>query len=378
MAGTSSTGGGVRTPAEQLQALGSGRLPAPVEDSPRWHLGAAEEAMDEGRWDMARAAVQRARESIVAGSPEEDEAAFVALRLAVGTVDLRSATAEVMALAGRMDPRDPVWSGRVRRVIDNAPRVFPLSMRAGLLGLLPPLPDLEGRRAAAADGAIADVPVPAAGLPLLPGEEDWLMDVPADPSAAPPALAAGGLGPVDEVAEAPAQAAAEDVVAPREETAATGVFQGRVFVGGVGTDLTDADVLRDRLVEEMLARVTDEEGQVLFATATTLLSNREFESAERMFSAAMEIPEFRLPACEGVIQALVGAGRHAEAAATGATAVRIFARDADALLGIVYWHGVAAQALGDAETARNSFARVQATRHRGHFPDLAERLAAVQ
>ncbi|HEX8695971.1 MAG TPA: hypothetical protein VF746_26385 [Longimicrobium sp.] len=394
MATTPPDGGG-RTPAEQLRALGHGAGTAPREDSPRWHLGAAEDAMDEGRWDTARAALQRARESIAPGSPEVGEAAYVALRLAVATVDLRTATSEVLALADRMDAADPVWNRRVRRIVEAAPPVFAASMRAGLLDLLPPLPDPAERR----DPEALEIPafeVPPGGLPLLPDEDAWPV---ADETSAPAAAATGPLRDSAELppvptespfaaARAARQAAApphdpkEDVVvldpdafSPSREPEP---FSGRVFVPAAGEDLTDAGALRDRLVEEMLARIGEEEGQLLFATATTFLNNGEFETAEIMFSAAMQLPELRVPACEGVMQALVGAGRYAEAVATGARAARIFAREGEALFGIVYWHGVAAQAVGDAAVARSCFARIDATPHRGQFPDLADRMAAVR
>jgi hypothetical protein len=355
--------------------------------------------MDERRWDMARAAVQRARESIVPGAPDEDEAAFVALRLAVATVDLRTATGEVMALVERMDPADLVWNRRVRRIVEAAPPVFAASMRAGLLELLPGLPEhAPAGPAGAGETEIPDVPLPPGGLPLLPDEDAW-PDASAD--AGPAASTAGPrhahadeLPPIP--AESPFRAGAgtpgpsshtvtddEDVVVLEGDSLSwtsdepTG-FAGRVFVPPAGADLADADALRERLVEEMLANVGEAEGQLLFATATTFLNNGEFETAEIMFSAAMQIPELRLAACEGAMQALVGAGRSAEAMATGTRATRIFAREGEALLGIVYWHGVAAQAAGDAATALSCFARVDATPHRAQFPDLADRMVAVR
>lgn len=397
MTGTTQSDGAARTPAEQLRALGHGARRAPVEDSPRWHLGAAEDAMDERRWDTARAAVQRARESIVPGTPDEDEAAFVALRLAVATVDLRTATGEVMALAERMDSADPVWNRRVRRIVETAPPVFAASMRAGLLDLLPELPEHEAAGPAAGEHEIPDVPLPPGGLPRLPDEDAW----PGAGAEPPASTAAPRLTRADELPPTPAESpfrAGEGAPDPRRHTAAaededvvvlegdslswtsdepTG-FAGRVFVPPAGANLTDADALRERLVEEMLAKVGEAEGQLLFATATTFLNNGEFETAEIMFSAAMQIPELRLAACEGAMQALVGAGRYAEAMATGTRATRIFAREGEALLGIVYWHGVAAQAAGDAATARSCFARVDATPHRVQFPDLADRMAAVR
>lgn len=173
----------------------------------------------------------------------------------------------------------------------------------------------------------------------------------------------------------------DDVVVFDEEalpaSAAPAGFGGRVRIVGSEADLSDADLLRERLVEEMLATVTDEEGQLLFATATTFLNNGQFQSAEIMFSAAMQIPDLRLAACEGLMQALVAAERYTEAVSTATRAERIFARDADALLGVVYWHGVAAQALGDADAARACFARVLAHPAHVHFPELAARAAAL-
>jgi hypothetical protein len=396
MAGTTQSDGAARTPAAQLRALGHGARRAPVEDSPRWHLSAAEDAMDERRWDMARAAVQRARESIVPGAPDEDEAAFVALRLAVATVDLRTATGEVMALAERMDPADPVWNRRVRQIVETAPPVFAAPMRAGLLDLLPELPEHQAVGPAAGEPEIPDVPLPPGGLPRLPDEDAW----PGAGAEAPAGTPGPRLSRADELppipVESPFRAGAgtpgpsshtvaddEDAVVLEGDSLSwtsdepTG-FAGRVFVPPAAADLTDADALRERLVEEMLAKVGEAEGQLLFATATTFLNNGEFETAEIMFSAAMQIPELRLAACEGAMQALVGAGRYAEAMATGTRATRVFAREGEALLGIVYWHGVAAQAAGDAATARSCFTRVDATPHRVQFPDLADRMAAVR
>lgn len=396
MAGTTRSDGGARTPAEQLRALGHTARRAPMEDSPRWHLAAAEDAMDERRWDTARAAVQRARETIVPGTPDADEAAFVALRLAVATVDLRSATGEVMTLAARMDPADPVWNRRVRRIVEAAPPVLAASMRAGLLDLLPVLPEEEAAGAAGAvEPGIPHVPLPPGGLPRLPDEDAW-PDAGAEPEMIAAARPLTGADVLPPILASPSRAGAE-TPDPRSRCVAEDEnlvvlegdplwsiseepagFTGRVLVSPVGADLTDADALRERLVEEMLVRVGDAEGQLLFATATTFLNNGEFETAEIMFSAAMQIPELRLAACEGAIQALVRAGRYAEAVATGTRATRIFAREGEALLGIVYWHGVAAQAAGDAAMARSCFARVDATPHRAQFPDLADRMAAVR
>jgi hypothetical protein len=388
---TSDAGSAARTPVQQLHALGHGVSQAPKEDSPGWHLAAAEEAMDEGRWDTARAAVQRARETIEAGTPEEVEAGFVALRLAVATVDLRSATAEVVALTERMDPRDAVWNRRVRRIVAAAPRVFAAPMRTGILELLPLLPG--------GDAAVPHVEVPVGGLPLLPGEDDW----PEPPAEEPPprdAAAAATLRPIptespfrpvvavtEPVAETaaapPAPAASGDAdevlvwdAEPDGSDQPAG-FGGRVLIPGAGADLTDADALREQLVEAMLASVSEEEGQLLFDTASTFLNNREFGSAEIMFSAAMQVPPLRVPACEGVMQALIGAERFSEAVSTGTRALRIFAREGDALLGIVYCLGIAAQAQGDVSTARNCFARVAESGHAEHFPQLDGRRAAL-
>lgn len=344
--------------------------------------------MDEGRWDTARAAVQRARETIEAGTPEEVEAAFVALRLAVATVDLRSATAEGIALTERMDPRDPVWNRRVRRIVAAAPRVFAAPMRTGLLKLLPLLPG--------DDAAVPHVAVPAGGLPLLPGEDDW-----DEPPADEPRRVAAATVPLPPIPTESPFRAAEPVVEPVAEPAAPDPvvsagadevlvwdagpggsdepagFGGRVLVPGAGADLTDADALREHFVEAMLASVSEEEGQLLFDTASTFLNNREFGSAEIMFSAAMQVPAIRVPACEGVMQALIGAERFSEAVSTGTRALRIFGREGDALLGIVYCLGIAAQAQGDVATARSCYARVAESGHAEHFPELDARRAAL-
>lgn len=425
------TGGdGRRSPDEQIRTL--------REDSPRWHLEAAEDEIDAGRLDVARAALARARETLSPGA-DTDEAAFVAVRLAAASVDLKTATAEVVGLVERRDPADPVWNRRLRRIIEGAPRVFPRSMRAGLLDLLPPvpgdaastagsagfvasptLPDLPGEDewgdaapvapAAAADsgGDVIARPI----LPELPGEDDWGEadagveadigdggvgepagadcasgeELPPVPTVSPFERARGTR--VAHAAEEPPQLVdrgveqgGDDVVVLLDLTldgpAAPAGFSGRVTIAAEDADLTDADALRDRLVEEMLASVSDEEGQLLFETATTFLINRDFETAEVMFSAAMQLPELRVPACEGVMQSLVGAGRFVEAVATGARATRIFAREGDSLLGIVYLQGIAAQAVEDDALARSCFARVAASGHAAHFPDLQDRQAAV-
>jgi tetratricopeptide (TPR) repeat protein len=372
-----------RSPAAQLRALGHQPPRAPVEDSPRWHLTAAEEAMDAGDWDVARGAIDRARESIAPGSADADEACYAALRLALATVDLRLATAEVMALADRMDPLDPVWNRRVRRVVESAPAVFSPSMRVRLLELLPAVPPpatIPGE-----EPYLGEFVVPADGLPPLPDEEPW------DPAAGPALLqdASGasfrpvptespfGAGRVRPEPQQPPDDVLvfdEDALPPAATPAG---FAGRVRIVASESDLSDADLLRERLVEEMLASVTEDEGQLLFATASTFLNNGQFQSAEIMFSAAMQIPDLRLAACEGLMQALVAAGRHAEAVATAVRAERIFVRDAEALLGIVYWHGVAAQALGDTSAARTCFARVLAHPAHVHFPEVAARAETV-
>lgn len=425
---TITDGDGGRSPDEQIRTL--------REDSPRWHLEAAEEEIDAGRLDVARAALARARETLSPGS-DTDEAAFVAVRLAAASVDLKTATAEVVGLVERRDPADPVWNRRLRRIIEGAPRVFSRSMRAGLLDLLPPvpgdaastagsagivasptLPDLPGEAewgdaapaaAAAAADAGGDV-IARPILPELPGEDDWGE---AD-AGVEEDIGDGGVGePVgadrasgDELPPVPtvspferargpgvARAAEEQLVArgveqdeddvvvlvdlTLDDPAAPAGFSGRVTIAAEDADLTDADALRDRLVEEMLASVSDEEGRLLFETATTFLINRDFETAEVMFSAAMQRPELRVPACEGMMQSLVGAGRFVEAVATGARATRIFALEGDSLLGIVYLQGIAAQAVEDDALARSCYARVAASAHAAHFPDLQDRQAAV-
>lgn len=442
------------------------------DDPPRLHLALADEKIDEGCLDVARAALARARETILPGSPDADEAAFLAVRLAAASVDLRTATAEVKGLVERGDPADPVWNRRLRRIIEAAPPVLPRAMRTALLDLLPPLAAEDG---AIPSGRALDAPRPA--LPDLPGEDEWSTAVPgawsigagsgdgapgrdehvppvspvptvspfgrrkearAVPPSEPPPEAVDGSSsavtsglalpdlpgedewdvapPVELVITAapadgepgsredllpvptvspfdgaravgavpPAEPPAEpldDIIVLVDETlgeseVASG-FSGRVTIGAADEDLTDADALRDRLVEEMLSSVSEEEGMLLFETATTFLVNRDFETAELMFEAAMQCPEVRVPALEGVMRSLIGAGRFADAVATGARATRIFARAGDALLGIVYLQGIAAQEVQDAATARSCFARVAASSHAAHFPDLPDRQAAV-
>ncbi|HEX6037797.1 hypothetical protein, partial [Longimicrobium sp.] len=187
MPGRTTPDAAARSPAAQLRALGHQPPRAPVEDSPRWHLTAAEEAMDAGDWDMARGAIERARETIVPGSADADEASFAALRLALATVDLRLAASEVTALVDRMDPLDPVWNRRVRRVVAAAPPVFSPSMRTRLLELLPGVPESGPPPVVAAPGDkrypgmepyLGAFVMPADGLPPLPDEEPWAASEP--------------------------------------------------------------------------------------------------------------------------------------------------------------------------------------------------------
>lgn len=439
------------------------------DDPPRLHLALADEKIDEGCLDVARAALARARETILPGSPDADEAAFLAVRLAAASVDLRTATAEVKALVERGDPADPVWNRRLRRIIEGAPPVLPRAMRTALLDLLPPVAVDDG---AIPSGSAVNAPRPA--LPDLPGEDEWSAAVPGEqsidagpgdglpgsaedvppvptvspfdraraaravPSSEPPpepvdgsssAVTSGpalpdlpgedgwGVAPSGELAiaaepaddepgsredlapvptvspydearavsavpptEPPAEPLDDIIVLVDETLGASEVasgFSGRVTIGAADADLTDADALRDRLVEEMLSSVSEEEGMLLFETATTFLINHDFETAGLMFEAAMQCPEVRVPALEGVMRSLIGAGRFADAVATGARATRIFARAGDALLGIVYLQGIAAQEVQDAAMARSCFARVAASFHAAHFPDLRDRRAAV-
>jgi len=446
------------------------------DDPPRLHLALADEKIDEGCLDVARAALARARETILPGSPDADEAAFLAVRLAAASVDLRTATAEVKGLVERGDPADPVWNRRLRRIIEAAPPVLPRAMRTALLDLLPPvaaddgaipsgnaldaprpaLPDLPGEDewsaavpgawfidagpgdglTGSAEGVPPVSPVPTVSpfgrgtearavppsepppepvngsrsavtsgpaLPDLPGEDEWGVDPPVEPliAAAPAdgepssredllpvptvspfdgARAVGAVLPAGPTAE-PAAEPLDDIIVLVDETlgesAVASGFSGRVTIGAADADLTDADALRDRLVAEMLSSMSEEEGMLLFETATTFLINRDFETAELMFEAAMQCPEVRVPALEGVMRSLIGVGRFADAVATGARATRIFARAGDALLGIVYLQGIAAQEVQDAAMARSCFARVAASSHAAHFPDLRDRRAAV-
>ncbi len=368
-------GRAARTPREQLEALGHQPPRGWKDDTPRWHLQSAEDALDHGRLEVARAAVRRARERALPGSADAEEAAFVALRAAVAALDLRGATDEVQALTGSNDPSDPLWNRRVRAIIAQAPAVFSASMRAGLLGLLPPVPELTGAVPEMTDSdSIPEIRVPVSGLPELP-EEDGLDSRAANDAHAEPVL----------FSEVPLQPGFpldpdqgmtwRDPGEPTPEASAS--FTGRVRVSEKDADLTNAEELRERLVEEMLAGVSEEEGQLMIDVATTFLNNREFGSAELLFSAAMGIPSLRVPACEGMVQAQVGGGRNADAVGTASRALRIYAREGDALLGIAYWGGVAALELGDHATARSAFERISGSRHAAEFPDLKERFAAV-
>lgn len=399
---TRRTDGGGRTPRQLLQALGhalpvgrrAAAAAAPVEDTPRWHLVTAEEAMDGGRWEVARAALSRARESLDPSDADFEEASLVSLRLSVYTVDLRSATAEVIALVDRKDPADLVWNRRVRAIVGAAPRVFAGSMRSGLVDLLPDLPG-EGEAARVEEWVVPAVAVPVGGLPRLPEPDEWDNDD-EEPLAATAAVSSAdeeegvtgeaespGSGEADVVPvavdagepECLAQPAAASGhasgEAPRPDEAG---FDGRVRVSAARIDLEDPVALREHLVEEMLARVSDEEAGLLVSAATTFLHNGDHATAEVMFSAAMQSPEFRIGACEGLVQALTLGGRHREAVANAERAERIFAREGVRLLGIVYWHGVAAQAVGDVATARGCFARIRDSGHADAFADVEARL----
>ena len=348
-----------RSAATQLRELGHA---VPGEDTPRWHLTTAEEAMDAGQWDTARVALQRARENIVPGAPDSIEARFVALRLAVSTVDLRAATEETMALVESMDEHDPVWNRRVREIIAAAPRVFTSSMRTGLTALLPPVPEPGGGAAQ-----------PAAGSVVAPSEEEepeLFRDVEVAVERAPEGA---DEGEYEVWMEEGADESEADGAHPGPHGTDT---RWHVRVDPT-RDLEDADSLRDHLVERMLAEVTDDEFQLLFETATTFLANGQYDTAELMFSAAMQAPGLRVAACEGLVQALVLGGRHAEAITNAARATRVFARERAQLAGIFYWQGVAAQESGDAEMARDCFDRVLASPAAAVYPELRSRLESV-
>ena len=367
-------------PSAQDRLRDLGHTGYAAEDHPRWHLEAAEGAMDAGEWDAARAALERARETLDPASPDAAEAAFVALRLAVGTVDLQRATAETCWIAAATLPGDVAWVRRAREIIEAAPRHFGASMRAGLLSLLPaPEADRAPEPAEAEDdGFLAALLEPADEPGAHAPDHD---DGEGDGGGAE----AGGEG-LDEAgyevwivdgAELETEAAADGEV-PGAEGGGGGGFDGHVRVGdGDGIALEDADQLRDHLVEQMLARVTEEEFQILFDTATTFLANGQLASAELMFSAAMQSPVLRVAACEGLMQALVLAGRLDEAMANASRAVRLYARDGDAVLGIVYWQGVAAQAAGNRETARGCYARVAASPASAAYPEVRDRIREV-
>lgn len=453
------------SPRAQLRALS--------EDSPRWHIIAAEEALDEGALEVARAALSRARAAIVPGSAEEDEADFASVRLAIVGVDVRQAAAEVERLVRRHDPADSVWNLRIRALVESAPLPLGASLRERLLALLPPVPEEDESPV----GHLNSWGGPLSPLLDLPGGDEWpargqeptgTSELPPIPTvspferasdervgelASPPASdvqleanggevetthfvafgqplvdgsgggdgepTTGGAEPdleaasptasvhVPGISPAAVQEAAQgngghadlaesagsepderfdpafdaDVQLLVDETlghsAVAPGFVGRVTIGDE-VDPRDADALRERLVEEMLARFGDDQGQLLFDTASTFLNNAEFGAAELLFSAAMQVPEIRVAACEGLMQSLIGAGRFADAVSTASRACRIFARDGDALLGIVYLQGVAAQELGDYAVARACFARVAATAHAIHFPELEERERVVR
>jgi hypothetical protein len=442
-----------RTPADQLRALGHRGLAAPTEDTPRWHLAAAEEASAAGRWDEAREALDRARANLNGDLRDTSEAAFVGLRLSVARLDILAATAELTNLMNLHDHGDPVWNRRARSVIAGAPKLAGTDLLLQLLPTLAAEPERGGaERALAAPTEI----------PVLPGEAEWLEEVADQGHGEPPVADADALGnevpddllgPTETAAEIPVPAraaplppvpavnpftaAAErargpiaDVAfgepdvgeratqregrgphssggdgggrqSPHSEdrgradasleapeillldhldaAAEAPVFTGRLLVAGTDVDLSDADGLRDRLVEAMLAgAVTDQEGDELFHTASTFLNNFDYATAEALFSAAMQVPHLRVAGCEGLVQCLVKLGRMSDAVTTAALAVRIFSDDAQALLGILYWQGVAAEAQGDRLTARKCFERIVLSRQVEHFPDVSARLERIR
>ena len=350
-----------------------------MDDSPRWHLHAADEAIEDGRLDVAREALARARANAAADPGVVVEARFVALRLALASVELRKATDELLGLVAENDAGDPVWNRRVRRMIESAPAAVPDSVRGGLLDLLPALPG-------------APVALPASGLPALPDdpressatdraerdESSAAVDhrpVPAsDPFVAVP--------DADSARDALEEAEVEVVMLDLDSDSpvpAGASFDGRLTVSGRdGDELTDAERLRDRLVDEMLATIPEEEARLLFESATTFLNNGDPATAAVIFSSVMRVPEFRVAACEGFMQALVQDGRCDEAAVTASRAERVYATEGAAILGIVYWHGVAAQHQGDKATALLCFSRVLSDpTARSCFVDLDGRIAAV-
>lgn len=471
-----------RTPAGVLRALGHRRAAAPTEDTPRWHLVAAEEASAAGRWDEAREALDRARANLNGDPLDTSEAAFVGLRMCVARLDILAATAELTDLVSLHDPADPVWNRRARGIIGEAPKAAGADL---LLKLLPALPD-ETERGADVKRIL---PGPTETMPVLPGEAEWLEEARSgvsprrlsggqdtdDPLGAessgdhqpegprrgipdfqarqpqtppdrdekvstedppPPPLTANAspLPPIpvqnpftaaERARDAARNAAGEDRVgadsAPEPEVGDTPqqvmsrgwtdpqqpqdhelpaasdesvelfvlgdvetgaeppAFTGRLFVAGTDVDLSDADGLRDRLVAAMLeGAVTDREGDELFHTASTFLNNFDYATAEALFSAAMQVPHLRVAGCEGLMQCLVKLGRLADAVTTAGLAVRLFSEDGPAVLGIVYWQGVAAEAQGDRVAARKCFERIVLSRQLEHFPDVAARLERVR
>jgi hypothetical protein len=368
--------------AGQLRVLSVRR-----DDSPRWHLHAADEAIEDGRLDVAREALARARANAAGDPGVVAEARFVALRLALASVELRKATDEVLGLVAENDPGDPVWNRRVRRMIESAPATVPDSVRDGLLDLLPELPG-------------APAALPASGLPALPDDPRETLatereesdqgsagvdhrPVPAsDPFAAVPDADSDRDAPEEAEVEVEVEAEVEVVMLDLDSdppVPAGGSFDGRLRVsGGNGDELTDAERLRDRLVDEMLATIPEEEARLLFESATTFLNNGDPATAAVIFSSVMRVPEFRVAACEGFMQALVQDGRCDEAAVTASRAERVYATEGAAILGIVYWHGVAAQHQGDKATALLCFSRVLSDPSaRSCFVDLDSRIAEV-
>lgn len=295
-----------RTPADQLRALGYETPRGPVDDTPRWHLEAAGEALEDGRLEDAEEALARGREGLRAGSPDEDEAAYLALGVALLRADVGGAEAEIRWLAGR----EGDGSARARGLLGAASAALSGEARARLLALLPGGDHVASHGWDVREMEIPDVPLPPSGLPMLPDEEE--MEFPAEQR--------DGRG--TPLLDAPAEAQP-----PAPPVAADG-----------------PDGLRERLVEQLLAG--PESPEVLFAVAMTLLRCGHLADAEVLFAAAAEAPELRLAAWEGLMEILVRSGRSGEAVSTALRLTRVHRGAGEALAGIRRWGDLGAAAAG--------------------------------
>jgi hypothetical protein len=297
--------------------------------------------MERGDREVAHAALERARETIAPGTPDEEEAAYVALGFAVADLDGDAVVRESAALASLRPAGDAFASARVRRILDGAPPGLPDEARARLLALADGGCPVEATgRASGAQHATADAPVPVAPGPSFTAPADaWALRWEEEGEPPPDECAPGWTAAADEV----------DAETPRTGSESRPGEPPRPAAPADESGLLDPDLLRDFLLEQLLDRDPERDPELLFAVASTFLRNRQPAAAELLFSAAMQSAEMALAACEGLTETLVRAGRMGEAEATATRAIRLFAREGDRLLGLLHWRRVAARAQGRAE-----------------------------